>query len=122
MSMLNTECGVASAADSNLPANLLLRSLPPDDLDRLLPLLRRVALTPRRVLQHACVPIEHVYFIEEGLISVLAKTDDCNAVEVGLIGREGAVGSAVALGSRSSALSHFVQIGGSAFRIAARDL
>ena len=112
----------ATGEAANQPRNVLLRSLPREDLERLLPSLHRVALTPRRVLQHAGVPIEHLYFVEEGLVSVLAKTDQHEAVEIWLIGREGAVGSAVALGSRTSALSYFVQIGGSALRIGVEDL
>jgi CRP-like cAMP-binding protein len=99
-----------------------LASLPAAELERVSPLLHKVALTPRRVLQHAGIPIGHVYFIEEGLVSVLAKVDERNAVEVGLIGRDGAVGSVVVLGARTSSFSHFVQIGGSALRISVEDL
>jgi len=105
-----------------LPGNHLLQSLSRQDLERLYPMLQKVSLTPRRILQHAGVPIEHLYFVEEGLVSVLAKIDEHNAVEVLLIGREGAVGSTVALGMRASTLSHFVQIGGSALRIGIQDL
>ena len=117
------ESGLACSDETvTLTRNLLLRSLPHQDLERLYPLLQKVSLTPRRVLQHAGVPIEHLYFIEEGLVSVLAKTDERNAVEVWLIGREGAVGSTVALGIKTSMLSHFVQIGGSALKIGVQDL
>ena len=69
---------------------------------------------PSHLLQHAGVPIEHLYFIEDGLVSVLASADERNAVAVWLIGREGVVGSAALLGVRTSPLRHFVQIGGSA--------
>jgi CRP-like cAMP-binding protein len=108
--------------ETTFPRNQLLRSLPRDELERLAPLLHVVPLSRRRILQHAGVPIDHVYFIEDGLISVLAKTDDCNAVEVWLIGRDGVVGSEALLGIETTALSHFVQIGGSALRITVRDL
>jgi CRP-like cAMP-binding protein len=104
------------------PRNLLLQSLPRQQLERLSPCLQRVPLVPKRFLQHAGLPIEHIYFVEEGLVSVLAKTDERDAVEVWLIGREGAIGSAAILGAKASALSHFVQIGGSALRIAIEDL
>ena len=116
------EPGLALSGEATLPRNLLLRSLPSQDLERLYPFLHRVPLTPRRVLQHAGVSIEHLYFVEEGLVSVLAKTDEHNAAEVWLVGREGAVGSAAVLGIRTSTLSHFVQIGGSALRIGVQDL
>jgi CRP-like cAMP-binding protein len=116
------ESKLALRGEPALPGNRLLQSLPRQDLERLYPMSQKVSLTPRRILQHAGVPIEHLYFVEEGLVSVLAKTDERNAVEVWLIGREGAVGSTVALGTRTSTLSHFVQIGGSALRIGIQDL
>jgi len=112
----------APGDETPLPRNRLLRSLPRDDLERLVSFLHKVPLTPRRVLQHAGVPIEHLYFVEEGLVSVLAKTDDRNAVEVWLIGSDGVVGSAALLGIKMTTLSHFVQIGGSALRIGVEDL
>jgi CRP-like cAMP-binding protein len=116
------ETALASARDAERPRNLLLTSLPFEELERLSPFLQKVPLTPRRVLQHAGLPIEHVYFLEDGLVSVLAKADERNAVEVGLIGRDGAVGSIVVLGADTAAFSHFVQVGGSALRIGVGDL
>jgi len=116
------ETGLPLSGEAARPRNLLLRSLPPEDLERLAPLLERVPLVPRRVLQHAGLAIEHLYFIEEGLVSVFAKVDDHHAAEVWLIGRDGVVGSTVLLGGETSSLSHFVQIGGSALRIAVADL
>jgi len=116
------ETGLARAGGVALPRNLLLQSLPFEELERLSPLLHKVPLISRRVLQHAGLPIEHVVFIEEGLVSVLAKVDESSAVEVGLIGRDGAVGAIVALGADRAAFSHFVQIGGSALRVGVDDL
>jgi CRP-like cAMP-binding protein len=113
--------GPASNVDAH-PRNLLLQALPRRDYELLSRKLERVALTPRRALQHAHVPIEHLYFIEDGLVSVLASTGDRNPVEVRLIGREGVVGSAALLGARVSPLRYFVQIGGSALRIGVDDL
>lgn len=104
------------------PRNALLRSLPADELTRLAPLLERVPLVPRRVLQHAGLAIEHLFFIEEGLVSVLAKADERNAAEVWLIGRDGVVGSTVLLGGETSDFTHFVQIGGSALKLSVADL
>jgi len=104
------------------PCNLLLQSLPAYELEQLTPLLQRVTLTPKRVLQLAGVPIQHLYFIEEGLVSVLAGADPRSSVEVWLIGREGLAGCAVLLGSEPSPLRYLVQIGGSALRIGIEDL
>jgi CRP-like cAMP-binding protein len=114
--------GLTLSGEAASPRNLLLQALPRRDYELLSPLLERVVLTPRRVLQHAHVPIEHLYFIEDGLVSVLASTGDRNPVEVRLIGREGVVGSAALLGATVSPLRYFVQIGGSALRIGVDDL
>ena len=94
----------------------------PAEFTRLEPYLERVTLVPRRMLQHAKVPVEHLYFIEDGLVSVQASTDEESAVEVWLIGREGAVGSPAVLGVSASPLRHVVRVGGSAYRITVRDL
>lgn len=104
------------------PRNLLLRSLSGQDFNRLGPFLELVPLVPRRVLQHAKVPVEYVYFIEDGLVSVQAAADEREPVEVWLIGQEGVVGSSAVLGMSTSPLRHMVQIGGRAYRIAVDDL
>jgi CRP-like cAMP-binding protein len=122
MWMEQPEIGLTLRGDYALPRNALLRSLPADELDRLMPFLDHVPLAPRRVLQHAGLPIEHLFFIEDGLVSVLAKVDERNSAEVWLIGRDGAVGSTVLLGGQTSELTHFVQIGGCALKLAVEDL
>ncbi len=104
------------------PQNQLLRAMPQTEFARLAPYLERVTLVPKRVLQHAKVPVEHLYFVEEGLVSVQASTDEECAVEVWLIGREGVVGSLAVLGVSASPLRHVVRVGGSAYRIAVSDL
>ena len=104
------------------PRNILLRSLPLYDYERLLPLLEHVPLVPRRVLEHARMPVQYLYFIEEGLVSVLANADEQQGVEVWLIGREGVVGSPAVLGVRAAPLKSLVQVGGSALRIGIDDL
>lgn len=113
---------VRTAVEPAPPLNSLLRSLPRDDLDRLRPFLERVPLVPRRVLQHGGLPIEHIYFIEDGLVSVFANAEERNGVEVWLIGREGVVGSPAVLGRKVTPLRYVVQIGGDAFRISVEDL
>jgi CRP-like cAMP-binding protein len=104
------------------PRNGLLQNLSCRQFEQVRPLMQPVTLTPRRTLQHANVPIRHVYFVEEGLVSVLASTDTRNAVEVWLIGREGVIGSAAVLGLSTTPLRYLVQVGGDALRIDVDDL
>lgn len=103
-------------------SNALLRCLPPDDLKRLWPKFDRIVLKPRRVLHYQDTPMEHAYFIEEGLVSVLAHTGPNKSVEVWLIGREGLVGVPLVLGEAISAHRRVVQLPGSALRISADSL
>jgi CRP-like cAMP-binding protein len=113
---------VPLGGEPGLPKNVLLRSLPAQDLKRVLPLLEWIPLTPRRVLQHDKTHVEHLYFIEEGVVSVLAGATEGRNVEVGMIGREGVVGIPAVLGHRVSPHRNFVQLGGSAYRINANHI
>lgn len=101
------------------PRNKLLNLLPPDDLDRLRPLLEPVALRRRRTLFHPKSPLDAIYFIEEGLVSVLTQLDEDRAVEVWLTGREGMLGLPVILGSTKSPHRRMAQLGGVALRMGA---
>jgi CRP-like cAMP-binding protein len=102
--------------------NALLRCLPEEDLTRLWPRFERVALKSRRVLHYPDAPMEHAYFIEQGLVSVLAHTGPGKSVEVWLIGREGFVGLPIILGQNISVHRRIVQVSGSALRIRADHL
>ena len=113
---------VETPLDTGEPRNILLRSLHAADFARLRPFLELVPLVPRRILQHAKMPIEHLYFIEDGLVSVQATADEQEPVEVWLIGPEGVVGSSALLGVTASPLRHVVQIGGRAYRVAVDDV
>lgn len=80
--------------------NSLLRLIPNDELLRVMDVCERVRLAPRQVLHHYMLPMEHVYFVESGLVSVAAKVGREKFVEVWLIGSEGLVGAPVVLAAR----------------------
>lgn len=103
--------------------NKLLLALSPADLQRLQGRLELVPLPARRVLHYPKLPIEHVYFVESGLVSVVASTDQAGAsVEAWLIGREGLAGLPVVLGAPTSPHRRTVQAEGFAWRMSADDL
>ncbi len=105
------------------PQNKLLRSLSPASFHRLQPHLELVELKPRRILHHARLPIEQVYFIESGLVSVVAPTDQENhAVLSWMIGPEGFTGIPVALGVFSSPHRRMVEAEGTAWAMGSEDL
>jgi CRP-like cAMP-binding protein len=102
--------------------NRLLASLPPDVLAALLPKMRHVTLTLRNTLLAADAEIEHVYFPEAGMISLVAIFADGKQGEVGIIGREGMFGAALLSGVSTNFTEANVQMTGSAFCMSASDL
>jgi CRP-like cAMP-binding protein len=98
--------------------NKLLAALPVGDIERLRQHLHRVPLVLEQVLHEVGHPLENVYFVEDGLVSLTANTGDNGLVEVGMTGREGLVGTAALLSPHSHAIHRaLVQIGGSAWRM-----
>jgi CRP-like cAMP-binding protein len=110
---------VGLSARQRVIGNRLLNRLPENEMARLMPLFERVEITPRQILHHRNLPMEHVYFVERGLVSVMAKTTDREWVEVWLIGSDGSTGIPVVLGDTRPSHRRVVQIGGSALRISA---
>lgn len=101
------------------PRNRLLAALPQATLDSLGAHLDPVSLSPRQVLYEQNAPIEAVYFVEEGVISVLTAMANGAMGEVGMIGAEGMAGAPMLLGAGTSAQHVMVQIPGAALRIPA---
>jgi CRP-like cAMP-binding protein len=102
--------------------NMLLAALPAVTIQKLAPHLLPVDLPRDLVLFETGQPIDFVYFIEQGVCSVVATMKDGTTVEVGLIGREGFVGIPALLGTISAPFRSFMQIPGSGFRVKAKVL
>jgi len=104
-------------------ANRLLRLLPSQELSAVLAAAEQVQLKRRQILHHWRSPMEHVYFLNDGLVSVGAKVGENDYVEAWLIGSEGVVGGILLLTGESRAPAHrrVVQVGGSAFRLRAAN-
>lgn len=120
----STASFAASNGDSNKQAvvNKILLGLPRKEYKAVFPRLEWVDLPVHTVLNQVAKPIEHGYFMNSGLASVLIVLADGKSVEVGLAGSEGFVGVPLVAGFKSSPTRVIVQIGGSAFRISAKDL
>src|SRR5579864_9094857 len=69
--------------------NKILLTLPPKELGHVLSKLEFVRLQLHQVIHEAGEAIKSVYFVNRGLISILAVQPDGKTVEVGLIGNEG---------------------------------
>ena len=98
--------------------NWLLAALSRQDRRRVEPLLEKVDLPLRFVLESPNVPIQYVYFLESGIASVVAVGKRDERIEIGLIGREGISGMAIVLDSEQSPHATYMQISGEGHRIA----
>ena len=106
-------------ADRISVANSVLAALPRSDYLALLDGLEPVTLTYGTVLYEPNEPIGHVFFPIDCLVSLLTKVEGRHAMEVGLVGREGMVGVALALGVEASCVRALVQGTGTAVRMKA---
>lgn len=97
--------------------NAFLRSLPPNDLAAVTPLLRRMTLNRDEILAEEGRPVAYAYLPISSIISVITLMRDGRAVETRTIGREGGFGLLHALGSRKSFERVIVQVGGEAHRL-----
>src|SRR5215469_8172633 len=97
--------------------NRLLAAMPQEDLQRFFSDLHPVSLSIRQILYEVGAPLEYVYFIEEGVASVLTSMADGSTIEVGMIGTEGIVGVSPLLGGDTAAQQVIVQVPGIALRM-----
>ena len=77
--------------------NRLLSSLPAGEIGLLKPHLEPVMLSTGDIVFQAGDSIPHVYFPENGMISLLSVTEQGQAIEVGYTGYEGLVGISIFL-------------------------
>ena len=97
--------------------NRLLAYISPSDFELLRPHLEPITLDRDYVLVKPNEPIEHVYFVEYGMVSVVAEKADGRSIEVGVYGRDGMGATTVLLGSDQSPHHQYMQIGGSGFQV-----
>jgi len=97
--------------------NEILRELPRNEFGMVFPKLELVRLQPRQVLHEAGDTLRSAYFCNTGIISILSVLSDGKTVEVGLVGKEGLVGTPLIAGFQTSATRSVVQIEGTALRV-----
>ena len=102
---------------SNWPRNRLLLALPSRNLKRLMPELERIPCHRGQVLLNAESSLDHVFFPDSGVVSVVAVYADGNIIEMATIGREGCTGGQAVFGAKSSSVQLLVQIPGGAARM-----
>src|SRR5262245_49990359 len=106
---------------TDLEGNRLLRLLPREDAESVLAQMSPVTLAFKEPIYAQGKPIETVYFPMSCVRSLVVDLEEGETVEAGTIGREGMAGLHVFLGGPVSPWRCVCQIGGDAFRLAARD-
>lgn len=102
--------------------NALLEALCARDLGRLIPHLEQVQLPDLQLLHAPDVAHPYVHFPIDCIVSLQALLSDGASNEIAMIGREGAVGVALIMGSDRVAWRASVHCAGSAWRIGASRL
>jgi CRP-like cAMP-binding protein len=102
------------------PRNRLLRALPERALVHVLPDLDFVECKREEVLIDADSTLDHIYFPDSGVISIVGVYPDGSIIEMATIGREGSTGFQAVFGARSSSARLFVQLPGTAARMSRR--
>src|SRR6202042_1868650 len=108
---------MAKNASSKWPSNRLLLALPSRNLKRLMPELEHIRCQRAQVLLDADSSLDHVFFPDSGIISVVAVYANGNVIEMATIGREGCSGVQAIFGAQSSSVRLLVQIPGSAAKM-----
>src|SRR5271165_4712041 len=105
------------SALSNWPRNRLLLALPSSDLQQLMPELQQIRCERGQVLMDADSPLDHVFFPDSGVVSVVAVYADGSIIEMATIGREGCTSVQAIFGAERSSVRLLVQIPGGAAKM-----
>ena len=101
--------------------NRILAALPQQEYQRLLPKMEKVFLEYHQPLFEPDQRIEHVYFPDSGVVSLLNVMENGDTAEVGLVGYEGIAGLPVFLDADSVSSLAVVQIEGEGMRMKTKD-
>lgn len=102
--------------------NRLLAALPPDELALVRPHLFRASLVGSQVLFEKGAPVDAVYFVEQGLLALLAEVGGGERIQIGMIGFEGARSiDLVVQPDLVTAYQNVVEVAGWAWRMQAAD-
>jgi CRP-like cAMP-binding protein len=82
-----------------------------------MPELEQIRCQGGQVLMDADSSLDHVFFPDSGVVSVVAVYADGNIIEMATIGREGCSGVQAVFGAKSSSVQLLVQIPGSAAKM-----
>jgi CRP-like cAMP-binding protein len=99
--------------------NRLLAALPAADYARLQPQLESVSLGYQEVIHAPHQPIVHVYFPQDGVVSLVMVMADGTTADVAMMGNDGMVGLTVFFGPETTPTQALSHIAGDALRMPA---
>lgn len=114
--------GQPTDTNGSLRANQILAAIPEAEYEILRPDLEWMPLPHRLILHEAGERIQYAYFLNEGLASLVVLTSDGRSVEVAIVGREGIVGTPLAVGLHRGPYRAIMQIRGHGVRIKSEAL
>jgi CRP-like cAMP-binding protein len=101
----------------NWPRNRLLLALPSSNLKQLMPELEQIRCRREQVLMDVDSSLDHIFFPDIGVVSVVAVYANGSVIEMATVGREGCTAVQAVLGAKSSSVRLLVQIPGSAAKM-----
>src|ERR1700730_15886269 len=85
----------------NWPRNRLLLALPSSNLKQLMPELEQIRCRRDQVLMDADSSLDHIFFPDIGVVSVVAVYANGSVIEMATIGREGCTAVQAVLGAKN---------------------
>lgn len=101
------------------PKNTLLKALDEDIIARLR--LQPVKFELKHEIEYPGNPIDHLYFLEEGMASMTTTFKDGSQVEVGMFGYESVIGISALMGTKRSLNRVYTQIVGHGYSCQVED-
>jgi CRP-like cAMP-binding protein len=98
-------------------SNVILLSLPDKEFNLLRPHLEPLDLFQHKILHEPGEKIDFTYFLNNGMVSLVAISRDGRSVEVGIVGKEGMVGMSLTAGLQHETFRAIMQMAGSGVRI-----
>jgi CRP-like cAMP-binding protein len=112
----------ASTLPQNSCHNQLLAQLPVEEYERLAPNLQAVTFDLGDIVYQSGGHIDYIYFLTEGIVSLLYTMENGMSAEIGVVGNEGVIGIALFLGGDTMPNRALVQSAGKAVRVKAKIL
>jgi CRP-like cAMP-binding protein len=109
--------GSRTDAAGKAVSNVILLALPEKEFALLRLHLEQVDLPQYMILHEAGEKIDYIYFMNDGMASLVAISRDGRSVEVGIIGKEGMVGMSLTAGMPLGPFRAIIQMRGSGVRV-----